>query len=99
MNLIPGSCHLPATRQHMIMLLSKEECGARDLSQMLAIREKEVYDHLSHIARSVPSQKQRLVINPSRCLLCGYVFDTRKRFTMLGLCPRYRGERKFGNAL
>ncbi len=85
--------HLPTTRKQMIKLLSQEECSARDLSQMLRIQEKEVYTHLSHIARSVAPQKQRLVTMPSRCLSCGYAFDTRKRFTKPGRCPRCRGER------
>jgi predicted Zn-ribbon and HTH transcriptional regulator len=77
----------------MIVLLSEEECTARDLSQMLGIREKEVYAHLSHIACSVSSQKQRLLILPSTCLSCGYVFETRKRFAKPGRCPRCKNER------
>jgi predicted Zn-ribbon and HTH transcriptional regulator len=80
-------------RQQMIALLSGQACSARDLSQMLAIREKEVYSHLSHIARSVVSRRHKLVIIPSRCLSCGYVFENRKRFTRPGRCPRCKGER------
>lgn len=77
----------------MIELLSKEVLSARDLSQMLRIQEKEVYAHLSHIARSVVSQTRRLVVIPSQCLVCGYVFDKRKRFTRPGRCPCCKGER------
>jgi predicted Zn-ribbon and HTH transcriptional regulator len=77
----------------MITLLSQGVCSARDLSQMLHIQEKEVYSHLSHIARSVVSQSHRLVVIPSRCLVCGYVFDNRKRFTRPGRCPCCKGER------
>lgn len=80
-------------RQQMIALLSEQVCSARDLSQMLSIEEKEVYSHLSHIARSVVSRRHRLVIIPSRCLACGYVFANRKRFTRPGRCPRCKGER------
>jgi predicted Zn-ribbon and HTH transcriptional regulator len=84
---------MPTTRQQMIALLSKGECRARDLSQMLGIREKEVYAHLSHIERSVVSQKKRLLIIPSMCVSCGYVFDRRKRFTKPGRCPNCKSER------
>lgn len=77
----------------MVTLLFQEVCSARDLSQMLGIEEKEVYSHLSHIQRSVASQRQRLVVIPSRCLVCGYVFDKRKRFTRPGRCPRCKAER------
>lgn len=84
---------MQTVRQQMITLLSQEVFSARDLSQMLRIQEKDVYSHLSHIARSVVSQKRRLVVIPSRCLVCGYVFDSRKRFTRPGRCPRCKGER------
>ncbi len=77
----------------MIALLSQGVHSARGLSQMLRIQEKEVYGHLSHIARSVVPQRQRLVVIPSRCLMCGYVFDKRKRFTRPGRCPRCKRER------
>jgi len=80
-------------RQQMITLLSQEVCSARDLSQMLRVQEKEIYSHLSHIARSVVSQRRRLVLIPSQCLVCGYVFDNRKRLTRPGRCPHCKGER------
>jgi predicted Zn-ribbon and HTH transcriptional regulator len=80
-------------RQQMITLLSQGKYSARDLSHMLSIQEKEVYSHLSHIARSVASQSHTLIVIPSRCLICEYVFDERKRFTRPGRCPRCKGER------
>ncbi len=60
---------------------------------MLSIQEKEVYNHLPHIARSVVSQGNRLIVIPSQCLVCDYVFDERKRFTRPGRCPHCKGER------
>ena len=75
-------------RQQMIVLLSEKEMGARELSQAMRIREKEVYEHLSHIARSAAAQGKKLIILPFRCLVCGYVFQERKRFTRPGRCPR-----------
>ena len=75
-------------RQQMIALLSEEEMSAIELSQKLRITEKEVYTHLPHIARSVAMQEKKLLIQPSRCLKCGYVFEERKRFTRPGHCPR-----------
>ncbi len=75
-------------RQQMIALLIDKEMDARELSQTMGIREKEVYEHLPHIARSVAVQKKKLTIQPVRCLTCGYVFKDRKRFTPPGRCPR-----------
>jgi predicted Zn-ribbon and HTH transcriptional regulator len=75
-------------RQQMTVLLSKKDMSARELSQAMRIREKEVYEHLSHISRSAAAQGKKLIILPSRCLVCGYVFQDRKRFTRPGRCPR-----------
>lgn len=75
-------------RQEMIGLLSQEELDARDLSQILSIREKEVYEHLDHISRSLAASGKRLVITPYRCLGCGFEFTNRKSFKRPGRCPR-----------
>jgi predicted Zn-ribbon and HTH transcriptional regulator len=79
-------------RQQIVALLEKTEMSARELSQTVRIREKEVYEHLMHISRSVNAQKKKLVIIPSLCLDCGYVFDKRKRFTRPSRCPRCKNE-------
>jgi transcriptional regulator len=75
-------------RQRMAALLSENEMTARDLSQALGIREREVFDHLSHIARTVAAQGGRLTVLPILCLSCGWVFQERKRFTRPSRCPR-----------
>ncbi len=77
-------------RQEMIALLEKDFHTARDLSQRLRISEKEVYDHLEHIARSISRHERRLDIQPFRCLICGYTFENRKRLTPPGRCPHCR---------
>jgi len=79
-------------RQQIIELLSNKEMGARELSQSVGIREKEVYEHLSHIARSVNARRKKLIIIPSSCLECGYVFENRKRFSPPSRCPRCKSE-------
>ena len=79
-------------RKQMILLLGKKEMSARELSQTVGIREKEVYAHLSHIARSVNARRKKLIIIPAKCLGCGYVFEKRKRFTRPGRCPHCKSE-------
>lgn len=66
---------------------------AKDLSQELGIQEKEVYHHLTHVARSVRAEKKKLIVRPSQCLLCGYIFEERKRFTRPGRCPKCKKSR------
>jgi len=78
-------------RRQIIALLSEDALNSIDLSQALGIREKEVYEHLPHIARSLEARGKKLVILYSRCLGCGYEFKDRKRFTRPGRCPECRG--------
>jgi len=79
---------LPTIRQQIIDLLKNQEMDARELSREVSVREKEVYDHLTHIARSLAVKGNTLNIQPARCLSCGYVFKDRQRFTRPGRCPR-----------
>ena len=76
----------------MMELLTEAEHSAKDLSQRLGIREKEVYDHLVHIKHSAAAQKKRLIVTPAQCLGCGYLFESRNRFTSPGRCPRCKEE-------
>ncbi|MBW1806014.1 MAG: transcriptional regulator [Deltaproteobacteria bacterium] len=80
-------------RQQIIGCLTEEAMSAIDLSQELGVREKEVYEHLPHIARSVANLGKKLVTLPSRCLGCGYTFKDRKRLTRPGRCPKCRSTR------
>jgi hypothetical protein len=75
-------------RKRIIELLSEDELTAREISQAIGIRERDVYSHLPHVARSTAAQDKRLVVHPARCLACGYVFENRKRLTRPSRCPR-----------
>jgi len=79
-------------RKDMILLLSNKELSAREISFAVGVGEKEVYTHLSHIARSIKNQAKKLIINPAECLGCGYIFKKRKRFTRPGRCPICKSE-------
>jgi len=79
---------LPTIRQKIVELLSEGEMDARELSREVSIREKEVYEHLAHIARSLALKGNKLGIQPAQCLSCGYVFKDRQRLTRPGRCPR-----------
>jgi predicted Zn-ribbon and HTH transcriptional regulator len=81
---------MPTIRQQIIELLADRQMDARELSGEVGIKEKEVYEHLTHIARSLAAKGSKLTIRPSECLACGYVFKDRRRFTRPGRCPRCR---------
>jgi hypothetical protein len=74
-------------RQEMVELLAGQEMTALALSRELRVREKEVYEHLPHIARSLAAQGRRLLVRPAQCLSCGYVFESRRRLTRPSRCP------------
>lgn len=75
------------TRQQLLDLLQHGPLGVRELSQALHQSEKEVYAHLAHIEQTAQARGQRLLIDPPRCLACGYLFKDRKRVTPPGHCP------------
>jgi len=75
-------------RQKIFLLLNDKVMTAREISQAIGIREREVYEHLPHIALSAMAQQRKLVVLPFGCMSCGYVFEERKRFTRPSRCPR-----------
>ena len=75
-------------RQEIIDLLISEKLTIRDLSQTVSLQEKEIVNHLRHIALSLQRQGKKLIISPYKCLTCGYVFEKRTRFTKPGRCPK-----------
>jgi predicted Zn-ribbon and HTH transcriptional regulator len=79
---------MPTPRQQIIELLTEREMDARELSREVGLKEKEVIEHLSHIARSLAVKDKKLTIRPAECLLCGFVFEKRQRLTRPGRCPR-----------
>jgi predicted Zn-ribbon and HTH transcriptional regulator len=77
-------------RRRILSLLAAQEMDARDLGQKLGLKEKEIYEHLPHVQRSVAAAGGRFIVAPSRCLLCGYVFEHRRRLTRPSRCPQCR---------
>ena len=81
---------MPTIRKEIASLLEKESLDLREISQTLRIREKEVLDHLQHIARSV--HPRTLGMDPAVCLQCGFVFRKRERFSTPSRCPLCKSE-------
>lgn len=79
-------------RQRIAELLSEGIFTAREIGKELGITEKEILEHLSHIARSRGPRPQ-LKILPSRCLECNFVFTKRNKLHAPSKCPRCRSER------
>ena len=78
-------------RKRITHMLQEGEYTARDISKALGIREKEVYEHLPHVERSL-GNRAGVIAKPAECLDCGFVFKKRTRFTCPGKCPICRSE-------
>ncbi len=80
-------------RETLRKALRDGPASARDLSALAGIREKDVPDHLEHLARSLGNAGERLVLEPASCIACGYRFERRGRLSRPGACPRCRSTR------
>ncbi len=80
-------------RQQFIALLEKDAMNAREISRALRIQEKEVYEHLAHIRRSVRTRKKKLHVVPFMCKNCNFVFKDRQKMTKPGRCPKCKNGR------
>lgn len=102
---IPCYTHLVnelTARQKIVEALKGQMLTAREISQAVAMKEKEVLEHLPHIARSIGahSSSMRFAVEPSQCLECGFVFRKRERLKTPSKCPVCRSaeitETRFG---
>jgi transcriptional regulator len=77
-------------RQEIARALEQESMDLREISQRFRLREKEVLDHLPHIAKSVHPKKLRM--EPAGCLQCGFGFKKRERLSVPSRCPICKSE-------
>jgi predicted Zn-ribbon and HTH transcriptional regulator len=80
-------------RQALAEALRAGPATARDLSRIVGISEHDVTAHLVHLARSLRARGQRLVIEPARCLDCGFVYARREKPARPSHCAECRGTR------
>jgi predicted Zn-ribbon and HTH transcriptional regulator len=66
------------TREKVFLLLeySEDPLTAKDIMKALDIKkEKEVYDHIYHLAKSSKRKNYTVILFPPKCENCGYVFS------------------------
>jgi predicted Zn-ribbon and HTH transcriptional regulator len=76
-------------RKEIIALLQNGEWTAQDISQAVHIPQKDVYDHLEHIQRSL---RGSFMIKPAQCLACGFTFTKRRSVRSPSRCPLCKNE-------
>jgi len=79
-------------RQKIMSLLDGRTLSARDISIDVGVSEKEVYEHLEHIQRTINKRERNFIVTPAVCKKCGFVFRKRDRLHKPGKCPVCRNE-------
>jgi predicted Zn-ribbon and HTH transcriptional regulator len=75
-------------RQRIIELITGTRLSSHQLAQLLAIPERQVEDHLTHVVKTLARDRsRRFVLDPSVCQNCGFVFRDRTRLTRPSRCP------------
>jgi predicted Zn-ribbon and HTH transcriptional regulator len=80
-------------RQDIALALRAGPATARDLSKAVGASEKQVLDHLVHLAKSLRARGGELVITPVECLDCGFVFAHREKPSRPSRCAKCHGGR------
>jgi predicted Zn-ribbon and HTH transcriptional regulator len=89
----PPAARGETTREALRRALLAGPATARDLSAEVGLREKDVAEHLDHLARSLAHRGERLVVEAATCIACGYAFRDRARLSRPGACPACRSTR------
>jgi len=81
---------VPTLRKEIAAAIERDSLDLREISKLFSLREKEVLDHLQHIARS--AHPKRLSMEPSQCRRCGFIFKKRERLNTPSRCPICKSE-------
>ena len=79
-------------RHEIISLIEGNALSAKEISGSVRVSEKEVYDHLAHIQKTVSKQGDKLKVISAECNKCGFQFKKRERLKKPGKCPVCRSE-------
>ncbi len=83
---------LETVRKHIMSALQEQPLSAREISGIVSIPEKTVFNHLVHIQKTVNRGGNIFVTTPSECKKCGFVFKKREKLKKPGKCPACRSE-------
>ena len=80
-------------RQRIIELLTDARLSSCQLAQMVGLSERQVEEHLTHVAKTIARDRtRRFILEPAMCPNCDFVFRERTKLTRPSRCPRCRSE-------
>ena len=89
----PPPEHRQTWRDALYAELRRNKHTIRELSIVIGAQQKDLLDHLAHLERSLDRTDERLVVDPARCLQCGFEFTDRTRLAKPGRCPTCKSSR------
>jgi len=91
----PGVGATRTPRQQLRGLLRREALSFDALRALLGLAVRRLEEELRHVERSARGRGERLVVEPARCIACGFEFRDReaRHLHAPGRCPRCRSER------
>jgi len=81
-----------AFRRDLLQLLFEGPRSVSSLARDLGLTRRDVDEDLRHLIRSAQAAGHHVVVEPARCLSCGFTFDDRK-LVKPGKCPECRNTR------
>lgn len=80
-------------RQRLVDSLTGTRLSTRQLAERLAVPEREIEDHLTHVVRTLAKDRtRRFMMEPAFCQDCAFTFRGRTKLTCPSRCPRCRSE-------
>ncbi len=79
-------------RKSIVDLIEVRSFSAKEISGTVRISEKEVYEHLKHIRKTISQKNRKVKITAPRCKQCGFEFKKRERLKKPGKCPICKSE-------
>ena len=74
-------------RQRLVELISEDSFTLQELSVEIHQPVKEVLHHLKHVQKSI-RPPLRFIMEPAKCLKCGFVFKDRRKLSPPSKCPK-----------
>ncbi len=79
-------------RHEIAALLEGSALTAKEISASVRLPEREVYDHLEHLRKTMSKRDYQLIVTPAECAKCGFIFRKREKLKKPGRCPVCRNE-------
>ncbi len=79
-------------REQIIEILKQTPQTVTQLANFFQLKPKDIETDLEHIKKSVKAKNLKLIIEPTYCEKCNFIFKERSRIRKPGKCPKCNSE-------